>query len=207
MKLTVTKLDSKAAGDITVGERTFAADFNEPLVHRVVVAYLAGGRAGTRGHKSRSTARGGGAKPWRQKGTGRARAGTIRSPLWRGGGKTFAVAAPQDHSQKVNRREYGAALRAILSELVRQERLLVTEDFAMEKPATGELCGKLRGLGVDHNALLVSAGHNQNLHLSARNIPGIHVATAAAVNPVQLVRHEKVVFTVDAVKAMEERLQ
>lgn len=190
---------------VAVSERAFGAAFNEDLVHQVVVAYLAGARSGTRAQKSRSDVRGGGAKPWRQKGTGRARAGTSRSPLWRGGGVTFA-ATPRDHSQKVNRKMYRSALRSILSELVRQDRLLVVEDLSMAVPKTRELRARLDGLGVERGVLIVSEEVDENLYLSARNLPGVAVRDAAGIDPVALVGADKVLCTVGVIKRFEERL-
>ncbi len=205
MELNLTTATGKASTKtIEVSDANFAADFNEPLVHQAVVAYLAGARAGTRAHKNRSAVRGGGKKPWRQKGTGRARAGTIRSPLWRGGGKTFA-ATPQDHSQKLNKKMYRAAIRSILSELVRQERLLVIDNFDMDKPKTKELAEKLNKLGVS-KGLIVTAELSEPLYLSARNIPNIGICDVAAIDPVSLVGYDKIVMTVGAVKKIEESL-
>ncbi|MFE8072962.1 50S ribosomal protein L4 [Marinobacteraceae bacterium S3BR75-40.1] len=200
MELTITG----SGKGITVSDAAFAKEFNEALVHQVVTAYLAGARQGTRAQKNRSDVRGGGKKPWRQKGTGRARAGTIRSPIWRTGGVTFA-ARPQDHSQKVNRKMYRAALRSILSELVRQERLVVVDDVKAETPKTKAFNAKLKDLGVD-NALIVSDEVDQNLYLAARNIPYVDVRDVAGVDPVSLVGHDKVVVTVPALKKLEEML-
>lgn len=205
MELTLMTATGKASKKtVEVSDATFGRDFNEALVHQAVVAYLAGARAGTRGHKNRSAVRGGGKKPWRQKGTGRARAGTIRSPLWRGGGKTFA-ASTRDYSQKLNKKMYRAAMRSILSELVRQERLLVIDDFDMAAPKTRELADKLTKLGID-KGLIVTPELNEALYLSARNLPGIEVCDVAAVDPVSLVGFNKVVMTVSAVKQLEESL-
>ena len=189
---------------IKVSNATFGRDFSEALVHQVVTAYLAGGRAGTKAQKTRSEVRGGGKKPWRQKGTGRARAGTIRSPLWRGGGRTFA-ARPQDHSQKVNRKMYRGALQAILSELVRQERLIVLDGLELNSPKTSELINKLSELGLA-KGLIVTAEVESNLFLAARNIPNVHVLDVTGLDPVSLVAADKVVMTVDAVKKIEEWL-
>ncbi|HKK06194.1 MAG: 50S ribosomal protein L4 [Gammaproteobacteria bacterium] len=189
---------------VSVSETNFARDFNEALVHQVVTAYMAGARSGTRAHKNRHAVSGGGAKPWRQKGTGRARAGTIRSPLWRGGGKTFA-AKPQDWSQKVNRKMYRGALQSILSELVRQERLMVVDKFELEAPKTKELANRLKGLGVDE-VLIVTDNLDDNLYLSARNLYHVGVCEASAIDPVALVRYEKVLMTVPALQKIEEML-
>jgi large subunit ribosomal protein L4 len=186
---------------VDVSPTTFARDFNESLVHQVVVAYLAGARAGTRAQKTRSEVNGGGRKPWRQKGTGRARAGTIRSPIWRGGGVTFA-AKPQDHSQKVNKKMYRAAMQSILSELVRQERLVVVEDFSVEAPKTKEVVGKLKALELA-NVLIVTESADDNLSLSARNLKGVGVVEAGQVNPVDLIGFDKVLVTVPALRKLE----
>jgi len=205
MELTLTTATGKASKKtIEVSDTNFSSDFKESLVHQSVVAYLAGGRAGTRAQKNRSDVRGGGKKPWRQKGTGRARSGTIRSPIWRGGGQTFA-ARPQDYSQKLNKKMYRGAIRSILSELLRQDRLLVIEDFVMEAPKTKELSGKLNALGVD-KVLLVSHEANEALYLSARNLHKVLVSDVKSVDPVSLVGSDKVVMTVSAVKQLEEAL-
>jgi large subunit ribosomal protein L4 len=189
---------------IDVADATFGVAFNEPLVHQVVTAYLAGGRAGTKAQKNRSDVRGGGAKPWRQKGTGRARAGTTRSPIWVGGGVTFA-ARPRDFTQKVNRKMYRGAIRSMLSELIRQERLLVTDEFTVEAPKTKQLKLKLKELGTD-NVLIVVEGFDEKLWLAARNLPGVEILEARSVDPVSLARHDRVIMTVAAVKLVEERL-
>jgi large subunit ribosomal protein L4 len=183
---------------------TFGREFNQDLVHQAVVAYLAGARQGTRAQKTRSDVSGGGAKPWRQKGTGRARAGTIRSPLWRTGGVTFA-ARPQNHEQKLNKKMYRAALRCILSELNRQERLVVVENFDLEAPKTKALVQKLAQFDLS-NALIVTQEVSENLYLASRNLHKVDVVDAAGVNPVSLVGAEKVVVTVDALKKFEEML-
>lgn len=189
---------------ITVHKDLFGAEFNEALVHQVVTAYLAGGRAGTHAQKTRSQVRGGGKKPWKQKGSGRARAGTIRSPLWRGGGKIFA-AVTQDYSQKLNKKMYRAAMRSIFGELVRQERLIVVKDLVVEQPKTKVLLKQLEAMKVSRG-LLVTEGANQNLMLAARNLPQVDVCGVAELNPVALVGSDKVVMTVDAVKKVEEWL-
>ncbi len=199
MELTVT-----GGNTIKVDKSIFARDFSEALVHQVVTAYLAGARAGTKAQKNRSAVSGGGKKPWAQKGTGRARAGTIRSPLWRGGGATFA-ASPRDHSQKVNRKMYRAGMQAILSELLRQDRLVVIEDFNLDSPKTAELV-KFLAANDFTKGLLVSEGVEDNLYLSARNIPAVYVLDAAGLDPVSLVRSEKVVMTVAAIKKIQEWL-
>ena len=189
---------------IKVSETTFGREFSEPLVHQVVTAYLAGARAGTKAQKNRSTARGGGRKPWRQKGTGRARAGTIRSPLWRGGGRTFA-AAPRDHSQKVNRKMYRGAIQAILSELVRQERLVVVNTLEVAEPKTKLLKAQLAEMDVT-SGLLVAEPVQENLFLASRNLPGVYVADVPGLDPVSLVSAEKVVITVEAIEKIQEWL-
>jgi len=189
---------------IDVSEATFGRDFSEALVHQVVTAYLAGARAGTKAQKSRSTASGGGRKPWRQKGTGRARAGTIRSPIWRGGGRTFA-ATPRDHSQKVNRKMYRGALQAIFSELVRQDRLVVVDSLELSEPKTKALIANLAELGFE-KGLIVSNELNENVFLASRNIPGVYVLDAASIDPVSLVAADKVIMTVDAVEKIQEWL-
>ncbi len=197
------KLQGKNSS-VDLADSSFAVAFNEPLVHQVVTAYLAGRRAGTKAQKSRSQVRGGGAKPWRQKGTGRARAGTTRSPIWTGGGRAFA-ARPRNFEQKVNRKMYRGAMRAMLSELIRQDRLLLTEDFGVSAPKTKELKLKLKKLDVD-NVLIVVKGFDENLCLAARNLVHVDVREAYTVDPVSLVGHEKIVMTVAAAKLLEERL-
>ena len=189
---------------VTVSATAFGESFNEALVHQAVVAYLAGGRQGTKAQKSRADARGGGRKPWRQKRTGRARAGSIRSPLWRGGGRTFA-ARPRDHSVKLNRKMYRGAMRCICSELVRQQRLLATPSLSLEAPKTKLLAGKLRALGLA-DVLIVTREADANLELAARNLPHVEVRTAAAIDPVSLISHDKVLATTDAIRHLEEGL-
>ena len=190
--------------DIKVSDATFGREFSEALVHQVVTAYLAGARAGTSAQKNRSAVSGGGKKPWKQKGTGRARAGTIRSPLWRGGGKTFA-AVPRDHSQKVNRKMYRGAMQAILSELVRQKRLVVVDAFEVAEPKTSSLVAQLAALGLE-KCLVVTAEVDDNLYLASRNVPGVNAIDVAGIDPVSLVGSDKVVMTVDAIKKIEEWL-
>lgn len=189
---------------IEVADAAFGAAFNEPLVHQVVTAYLAGARAGTKAQKRRSDVRGGGAKPWAQKGTGRARAGTSRSPIWVGGGRTFA-ARPRDFTQKVNRKMYRGAMCAMLSELVRQKRLFVMDEFGVSEPKTKELRVKLQELGTE-NVLIVVEGFDENLWLAARNLPHVEVLEARAINPVSLAKYDQVIMTVPVVKILEERL-
>ena len=197
-------LNTASGGSVSVSEVAFGKDFNEPLVHQVVTAYLAGGRQGSKAQKTRSQVSGGGKKPWRQKGTGRARAGTIRSPIWRGGGVTFA-ATPRDHSQKVNRKMYRGALRCILSELVRQDRLVVVDEFAIGEPKTKALAAKLKELDLS-NVLIVAEQVDENLFLSSRNLPRVDVRDADGVDPVSLIAFEKVLVTVPALKKLEEAL-
>jgi large subunit ribosomal protein L4 len=204
VELSVVKPGKKKPGSVEVSEATFARDYNEALIHQVVTAYLAGGRQGTRAQKNRSAVAGGGKKPWRQKGTGRARAGTIRSPIWRSGGVTFA-ATPQDHSQKVNKKMYRSAMRSILSELARSERLVVVESMSLEQPKTKLLVEALKGYGLD-NVLIVASEVDQNLYLASRNLHKVDVRDVEGVDPVSLIAHEKVVVTVDAVKKFEEAL-
>lgn len=205
MELNVSKIDGGAAGTITLSEQTFGREFNEDLVHQAVTTYLSGARQGSRAQKTRSEVSGGGKKPWRQKGSGRARAGTIRSPIWRTGGVTFA-AKPQDHSRKLNRKMYRAALRSIFSELVRSDRLVVVDGITLETPKTKVLASKLGALGLE-SVLIVSDQLDQNLYLSSRNLPKVHVSDVEGVNPVSLVSSEKVLVTVGALKKIEEVLQ
>jgi len=204
VELSVLKPGNTAAGTVSVSDVAFAREYNEDLVHQVVTAYMAGARQGTRAQKNRAAVRGGGKKPWRQKGTGRARAGTIRSPIWRSGGVTFA-AQPQDHSQKVNRKMYRAALRSIMSELARQDRLMVVESMELEAPKTKLLAKQLSEYGVD-NVLIVSAEVGENLYLAARNLHKVDVRDVDGIDPVSLIGHDKVIVTVDAVKKFEEML-
>ncbi|MFC1237091.1 50S ribosomal protein L4 [Vibrio sp. DW001] len=194
----------KGADALTVSETTFGREFNEALVHQVVVAFAAGARQGTRAQKTRSEVSGGGAKPWRQKGTGRARAGTIRSPIWRTGGVTFA-AKPQDHSQKVNKKMYRGAMKSILSELVRQERLIVVDNFSVEAPKTKELVAKLKELELN-DVLIVTGEVDENLFLAARNLYKVDARDVTAIDPVSLIAFDKVLITAEAVKQVEEML-
>jgi large subunit ribosomal protein L4 len=191
-------------GSVEVSEAAFAREYNEALVHQVVVAHMAGARQGTRAQKTRAEVRGGGRKPWRQKGTGRARAGSIRSPIWRGGGVTFA-ARPQDHSQKVNRKMYRGAMRCILSELIRQGRLVICEQFALEAPRTKALLERLKALEL-RDVLIVAEEVEQNLYLASRNLKDVDVRDVSALDPVSLLSHEKVLVTVGALKKLEEAL-
>lgn len=193
------------AGELQVSEQTFGREFNEALVHQVITAYLATGRAGTKAQKSRAEVSGGGRKPWSQKGTGRARHGSIRSPIFVGGGRAFA-AKPRSYAQKVNRKMYRGAMRAMLSELARQERLSVVNVLEIEAPKTKLLVNKLNELGIGQDVLLLIEAHDEKLELAARNLPYVDVLTAASVNPVSLVRHKQVVATLAAVRLLEERL-
>jgi len=199
------KLNTQSGGTLELADATFGADFNESLVHQVVTAFQAKGRQGTKAQKNRAAVRGGGAKPWKQKGTGRARAGTSRSPIWVGGGRTFA-AQPRDYSQKVNRKVYRAAMRSILSELVRQERLVVVDEIKIDEPRTKLLLGKLAELNVGTNALILVKSYKTKVCLAARNLPYVDVLDLREVNPVSLIRFDKVVATEEALKALEERL-
>src|SRR5690625_552169 len=192
------------AGTVSGSDEAFGKEVNQALVHQAVVADMAGARQGTRAQKNRSEVAGGGRKPWRQKGSGRARAGTIRSPLWRTGGVTFA-AQPQDHSQKINRKMYRAALRSILSELARQERLVVVEDFQVAEPKTKLLVSQLNSFGLDE-ALIISEEVTENLYLSSRNLHKVDVRDVDGIDPVSLIRFEKVLVTVPALKKIEELL-
>ena len=196
--------DAGGAGSVNLADRAFAADYNEALVHQVVIAYMAGGRRGTKARKSRAEVRGGGAKPWRQKGLGRARAGSIRSPIWRGGGAAFA-AKPRSFAQKVNRKMYRGAMRSILSELVRRDRLVVVEDFALERPKTKNMVARLSTLGLT-DVLIVTAERDDVLALASRNLQRVAVQRSVQVNPVSLLAFDKVLMTVPAVRRIEERL-
>lgn len=204
MELKIAAFDGQKGGKVTVSDSAFAREFNEDLVHQAVVAYQAGGRQGSKKQKTRAEVRGGGKKPWKQKGSGRARAGSIRSPLWRGGGKIFA-AVPRDHSQKLNRKMYRAALSSILSELARQDRLVLVDSIAMDAPKTKSLMSKLKSLDLN-DVLIVADEVDQNLYLSARNIPHVEVRDVNGADPVSLVGFEKVLMTVSALKKFEEVL-
>lgn len=201
MELTLQQSGAAETAALTVSARVFGAEFNEPLVHQVLTAYRAGARAGTRAQRSRSEARGGGRKPRRQKGTGLARAGTIRSPIWRGGGVTFA-AKPQSHAQKVNKKMYRAAMRAILSELVRQERMICVAEFDVDEAKTRMVKEKLDGLGLQE-ALIITPEPGRNLSLGVRNIPRVRALATAEINPYVLVGYEKVLITRAAVEKIE----
>ena len=198
------ELQLQGSGSVKVSADTFGQEFKESLVHQVVTACLSGARAGSSQQKNRAQVSGGGIKPWNQKGTGRARAGTIRSPLWRGGGATFA-SRPRDYTQKINRKMYRAAMRSILSELVRQDRLLAIDTFAVDAPKTKQLAGKLAELQLD-NVLIVTDSADDNLYLAARNLPRVAVCEADSADPVSLVGFDKVLMTKGALKKIEERL-
>jgi|TARA_B100000809_G_scaffold7847_2_gene7710 large subunit ribosomal protein L4 len=203
MELSITSPEG-AKGTVAVSEVAFGKEFNQDLVHQAVVSYLAGARQGTKAQKTRSEVSGGGAKPWNQKGTGRARAGTIRSPLWRSGGQTFA-AKPRDFSVKLNKKMYRAAMRCILSELVRSERLMVVESFELDAPKTKSLVQKLAQFDLTQ-ALIISEEVNQNLYLASRNLYKVEVRDVQGVDPVSLVGFDKIVITVSALKKIEESL-
>ena len=190
-----------SGGSVELAETAFAREYNEALVHQVVVAYMAAGRPGSRAQKNRSAVSGGGKKPWRQKGTGRARAGTTRSPIWRSGGVTFA-AQPQDHSTKVNRKMYRGALRCIVSELIRQQRLIAVESFAVEAPKTKALLTQLKELEIS-NGLIITEEVDENLFLAARNVKAVDVRDVEAIDPVSLISYDKVLITVPALKKLE----
>lgn len=193
-----------AQSALEVSETTFGRDFNEALVHQVVVAYAANARQGTRAQKTRAEVTGSGKKPWRQKGTGRARAGGVKGPIWRGGGVTFA-AKTQDHSQKVNKKMYRGALKSILSELVRQDRLVVVQSFSVEAPKTKELKAKLKAMNLE-DVLIVTSEVDENLFLAARNLYKVDVRDVAGLDPVSLIAFNTVLVTADAVKQIEEML-
>ena len=203
MELNIAK-PGKASKSLSVSDIAFAKEYNEGLIHQVVTAYLAGARQGSRAQKNRAAVRGGGKKPWRQKGTGRARAGTIRSPIWRGGGVTFA-SKPKDFSNKVNRKMYRAAMRSIFSELARQERLIVVEEINIDSPKTKLLVEKLGQYNLT-NVLIVSEEIDENLYLASRNLYKVDVSDLHAVDPVSLIAHDNVMMTVGAVKKFEELL-
>jgi large subunit ribosomal protein L4 len=193
---------------VELSDKVFGCDFNEALIHQIVVAHMASGRAGTKAQKTRAEVRGGGAKPWKQKGTGRARAGTIRSPIWRKGGVVFA-AKPRCYKQKVNKKMYKGALRSIYSELIRQERLVIVEAFQLDTPKTKDLLKKLGDMKIAGGALIVSDSIDENIYLSARNLPYVEVrdASTAVTDPVALIQAEKVIITTAAIKEIEGLLQ
>jgi large subunit ribosomal protein L4 len=196
--------NAKPASEIQLSDAAFGREYNESLVHQVVTAYMAGGRAGTKAQKSRAEVRGGGKKPWSQKGTGQARAGSIRSPLWVGGGRAFA-AKPRDFSQKVNRKMYRAAMQTMMSQLVREDRLVAVESIEVSAPRTKLLIGKLAELGLQRALILVEA-YEEKLFLAARNIPYVEVMAVAALDPLSLAKHDKVIATVGALKLLDQRL-
>ena len=195
-------LSSTKNQDINISDSAFSKDFNESLVHQAVVSFMAGGRQGTSKQKTRSEVRGGGKKPFRQKGTGRARAGTIRSPLWRGGGVAFA-ATPRDYSKKINKKMYRAAIRSIFSELLRQGRLVAIEKPVLDKPKTKEIASLLNEFSLS-KVLIIIDELDMNLYLSTRNIPNVDVITVREINPVNLLKANKVAVTADAFKQIEE---
>jgi large subunit ribosomal protein L4 len=203
MKLKVVNAGAGNA-EVEVADATFAREFNETLVHQVIVAYMAGGRAGTKRQLSKAEVRGGGRKPHAQKGTGSARAGSIRSPIWVGGGRAFA-ARPRDYTQKVNRKMYRGAIRAMLSELARTDRLVVVPSLEIEAPKTKLLVGRMKDLGVS-DALIIVEAFDEKLFLAVRNLPSYEAVTVTQMDPVSLARHEKVIVTVGALKMLEERL-
>jgi large subunit ribosomal protein L4 len=198
------KLKLQGSGSVDVADAAFGAAFNEALIHQVVTAYLAGSRAGTKAQKNRAAVRGGGAKPWAQKGTGRARAGTSSSPIWVGGGRTFA-AQPRNHDQKVNKKMYRAAIRSVLSELIRQDRMVVVNELVLEAPKTRLLAAKLKEYDLD-NVLILNEAFDEKVFLAARNLPNVGICDVASMDPVVLIRFEKVLVTVPALKLIEERL-
>ncbi len=204
MELKIEKSGKKQAGTMSVADNVFAAKFNEPLIHQVLVSYMAGSRSGTKAQKSRSEARGGGKKPWRQKGTGRARAGTIRSPIWRGGGVTFA-AKPRDFSKKINKKMFRGAMRSIFSELVRQERFVCVDEFDVSESKTKLVKEKLDKLGLKE-VLIITEGLSENLYLGVRNIPKVDVMDSNEIDPYSLIGFEKVLITQAAVEKVEEWL-
>lgn len=193
---------------LELADEVFACEFNEPLIHQVVVAYMAAGRAGTQAQKTRAEVRGGGVKPFKQKGTGRARAGTIRSPIWRKGGIVFA-AKPRSYKQKVNKKMYKGALRSILSELVRQDRLYIVDKFEVESPRTKSLLQKFQDMNIVGNVLIVSETVEENLYFAARNLRNVALLDAAtsATDPVSLIKAEKIIITEAALKELEELLK
>ena len=198
------KLKLQDKGSVDVADAAFGVAFNEALIHQVVTAYLAGSRAGTKAQKNRAAVRGGGAKPWAQKGTGRARAGTSSSPIWVGGGRTFA-AQPRNHGQKVNKKMYRAAIRSVLSELIRQDRMVIVNELTLEAPKTRLLATKLKEFDLD-NVLILNEAFDEKLFLAARNLPNVGICDVASMDPVVLIRFEKVLVTLPALKLIEERL-
>ncbi len=204
MNLIVPTTNNKEADGVTVSDSVFGQEFNQPLVHQLVVAYMAAGRSGTKKQKTRAEVSGGGAKPWKQKGSGRARAGSSRSPLWRTGGTTFA-ATNRSYKQKLNRKMYRAGMRSILSELLRQDRLVVNDDIFPIAPRTKELTKKIENY-QDDKILIIIEAFNDNILLAARNLPNVEVCTFISLSPVSLVNSDKVIVTSQAIKLIEERL-
>ena len=192
------------SGSIEIADTAFSVDFNEPLVHQVITAFLSGGRAGTKAQKNRSEASGGGAKPWRQKGTGRARAGTIRSPIWVGGGRTFA-AKPRNFSQKINRKMYRGAMRSMLSELIRQNRLFIVNSIDIKNSKTRDLTKILKKHDLE-SVLIIIENYDENIFLASRNLSNVSVCDVKSMNPVALIRYEKVLVTIKSIKMIEEYL-
>jgi large subunit ribosomal protein L4 len=197
-------IKSNTAKEIEVTDKAFAVDYNESLVHQVIVSEFSNRRSGTKAQKNRSAVSGGGKKPWRQKGTGRARAGTTRSNIWVGGGRAFA-AQPRDHSKKINKKMYLAAMRSIFSELHRQERLVLVDDFQLEAPKTKKFVEKVKSMGIS-SALVIVESFDENLWLSARNLHGFEVCLTNQINPISLIEFENVIVTSNALKIIEERL-
>jgi large subunit ribosomal protein L4 len=196
--------NASPASEIQLSDASFGRDYNEALVHQVVTAYMAAGRSGTKAQKTRAEVRGGGKKPWSQKGTGQARAGSIRSPIWVGGGRAFA-AKPRDFSQKVNRKMYRAAMQTMVSQLVRQDRLVAVESIELTAPRTKLLISKLAEFGLTRALILVEA-YEEKLFLAARNVPYVEVMAVSALDPLSLVKHDKVIATVGALKLLDQRL-
>lgn len=204
MELKLRQSNKKAAGKVTVSDSIFSTEYNEALIHQALTAFMAGSRAGTKAQKTRSDARGGGRKPWRQKGTGRARSGTIRSPIWRGGGVTFA-ARPKDYSQKLNKKMYRGAMRSILAELARQDRLILIDEFSVEAPRTKDMVARLKSLDLS-DVLIVTGEVTENLFLSTRNIAHVDVVDTEEINPYVLIGYSKILMTQDALAKVEELL-
>lgn len=210
MELSLYSNQGNKISNIEVADSVFTKKFNEPLIHQTVIAYLASGRAGTKAQKTRAEVSGGGRKPWRQKGTGRARAGTTRSPLWRGGGRTFA-ASLQDHSQKVNRKMYRGAIRSILSELIRQQRLIVIDELQPSTPKTKEFVSLLSNIiptlkDNKINILIITDALTEHLYLSSRNLFNVGLINSRNIDPVNLIKFEKIIITLGALRQIEERL-
>ena len=203
MELKLLNDQGQSTESVSASDKAFGREYNEALVHQVVTAFMANGRQGTRAQKDRSEVRHSTKKPWRQKGTGRARAGMTSSPLWRGGGRTFPNRTDENFSQKLNRKMFRAGLSSILSQLAREERLVVVESFTLDQPKTKLLTQKLKGMGLD-NVLIITEAIDDNLHLSSRNLPNVNVMTVASADPVSLIRHDKVVVTRGAVARIEE---